>query len=253
MVAGVGATGLMAPAPAATAATARPLASPSASPASIVRATVPAWPSPSYVLKVGSRGALVTVVQKALLRKGFAIPSLRKPGAKFGFYGVQTGNAVLAYKKANPQLDLGSTPRVGPRTYRALTAGSSSGTPTPTPSVPGTSPHYTSIDQCPTGTDPTTTDAARNSRDARKAVGLYRFVRSPMGCKVTVRESGGDCTVSNPSGKYLGKWQLDMWEWPHYGGLAFASRPNLATCAEQDVIAFRNWVDRGWDPWTTAY
>ena len=221
-----------------------------------VRVSVPAFPanlvlahSCAYVpdpCRTG--GAQVTAVQRALVRRGYVIGRHTT-----GLYGSTTAAAVKRYKNAHP--GLGPTNRVGPRTYASITGGVASAPTAPTPTTPTTSPRFTSIEQCLSigGVDPTTTSAARSSQSARRAVTRGQFVRSRMGCKVVVRESGGDCRIVSGSGKYLGKWQLDMDEWPRLGGLAFAGRPHLATCAEQDIVAYRNWVDRGWTPWTTAY
>ena len=210
---------------------------------SVSRAAVPAYPG---VLQIGSRGAEVTAVQRGLRARHYAIAGLH-----WGWYGVGTGAAVLKFKHDHPGLGLGSTNRVGPLTYTAIT-GFRAPVTSSNAGVPSSSPHYTDESQCPRGADPTTT-AAAHSAAGRAKVSLSAFVHSPMGCKVTVRESGGDCRVVDSSGSYMGKWQLDMWEWPTFGGLAFAARPNLASCAQQDVVAYRNWRARGWEPWTTAY
>ena len=217
----------------------------SASPivSTVTRASVPSYPG---VLQVGSRGPAVTAVQRGLRAQHYAIGGLH-----WGIYGVGTAAAVLKFKHDHPGLGLGTTNRVGPLTYAAIT-GYRAPTTSSNAGVPASSPHYTSESQCPHGVDPTTTVAAQSAA-GRAHVSLYAFVHSPMGCKVTVRESGGDCRVVDSSGTYMGKWQLDMWEWPTYGGRAFAARPNLASCAQQDVVAYRNWRDRGWEPWTTAY
>lgn len=66
------------------------------------------------------------------------------------------------------------------------------------------------------------------------------------------RESHGICTAVNPSGKYRGRWQMDANFWSAYGGLAYASTPDRATCHQQDLVAYRGWQARGWQPWPTA-
>jgi len=212
---------------------------------SIVRTASPPFPGN---LIVGSRGAAVAAVQRGLLSKGYRIPgiSVRSSTSRFGYLSSTTMATIMRFKASH---NLGPSRAVGPKTYAAIT-GFGVSKPAPKPSAPSSSPRYTSLDQCAGLADPTVT---ARTRSARAGVSVFAFVHSRMGCKVTVRESGGNCSVSNPSGKYMGKWQLDMWEWPNYGGLAFAARPNLASCAQQDVIAYRNWRDRGWEPWTTAY
>jgi len=217
------------------------------------RLSVPAFPS-DLVLATScasipepcrTSGAQVSAVQSALVRRGWVIGQYTP-----GVYGSTTAATVKRYKTAHP--GLGPSNMVGPRTYASITRSSAadSGSPTPT-----TSPRFTRIEQCLSigGTDPTTTAAARTSESARRGVTLSQFVRSRMGCKVVVRESGGDCSVIDGSGTYFGKWQLDMQEWPYYGGSRYSRYPHQASCAIQDAIAYRNWIDRGWTPWTTAY
>ncbi len=218
-----------------------------------VRLTVPAFPS-NLVLATTcasipdpcrTSGAQVRAVQSALVRRGWVIGQYTP-----GVYGSTTAATVKRYKTAHP--GLGPSNMVGPRTYASITRSSAT---TPASPAPTTSPRFTRIEQCLSigGTDPTTTAAARTSESARRGVTLSQFVRSRMGCKVVVRESGGNCRIVSASGKYQGRWQLDIDEWLSLGGLAFAGRPHLATCAEQDIVAYRNWIDRGWTPWTTAY
>lgn len=100
--------------------------------------------------------------------------------------------------------------------------------------------------------DVTTTDLARSSRAHRAAIGVTAFASSWTARMVVQRESGGQCDISNPSGTYRGKWQMDASFWSTYGGKEFAARADLASCAEQDVVAYRGWVDRWWQPWPTA-
>lgn len=53
-------------------------------------------------------------------------------------------------------------------------------------------------------------------------------------------------------GMYHGKWQMDSSFWSSYGGLRFASDAADATEAEQDAVAYRGYLARGWEPWTCA-
>lgn len=78
------------------------------------------------------------------------------------------------------------------------------------------------------------------------------WAASPKAVAVARCESGGNPTVTNPSGKYQGKWQMDDSFWRSYGGLAFASDPHLASEAQQDEVAYRGWLARGWQPWSCA-
>jgi len=65
-------------------------------------------------------------------------------------------------------------------------------------------------------------------------------------------ESGGDYSVHSRTGKYRGAWQMDSDFWRSYKGLQYASRPDLATPHEQDLVAYRGWKSRGWQPWACA-
>jgi len=222
---------------------------PSMSASALTRTSVPPYPG---ILQAGSKGPAVVAVQRVLI--GLRYLSARS--IVLGTFNGATGIAVLRFKRAHPGQGLGSTPRVGPLTYAAITSTSVSATPAPVPAASSSAwrgPTYSGPGDCPTGPDVTTTSAARNSSDARKAVSLHAFLYSPMACKVTWRESNFSCTVVDGSGTYYGKWQLDMQEWPYYGGTKYASTPNRASCEVQNLIAYRNWLDRWWSPWTTAY
>lgn len=104
----------------------------------------------------------------------------------------------------------------------------------------------------PPSIDVTTTEEARTSRRHRRSIGVRAFVRSPTARKVVQRESSGQCDVLSPGGTYRGKWQMDADFWSSYGGRNYAATPDRATCAQQDVVAYRGWVDRWWQPWPTA-
>ena len=67
-----------------------------------------------------------------------------------------------------------------------------------------------------------------------------------------------DCESSNnpgaisATGKYRGLWQMDADFWRSYGGLDLASTPDRASRAEQNYVAYRGYVSRGWNPWECA-
>lgn len=65
-------------------------------------------------------------------------------------------------------------------------------------------------------------------------------------------ESGGDPGAVSASGTYRGAWQMDSDFWRTYGGLEYASRPELASMGQQDAVAYRGWLHRGWQPWQCA-
>ena len=65
-------------------------------------------------------------------------------------------------------------------------------------------------------------------------------------------ESGRDGSARSHTGKYRGKWQMDASFWATYGGLKYASSPDYASVTEQDEVAYRGFLARGWQPWTCA-
>lgn len=89
-------------------------------------------------------------------------------------------------------------------------------------------------------------------KTSRRSVSFEEWLSSPTARKVLRRESGGRCDAVNPSGKYRGRWQMDATFWRVYGGLKYAPRPDLATCHEQNLVAYKGWLYRGWSPWSTA-
>ena len=100
--------------------------------------------------------------------------------------------------------------------------------------------------------DPTTTEAARSSASHRATIPVADFVGSWTARMVVDRESGGNCAITNPNGRYMGKWQMSQTFWEHYGGAEFAAAPHRATCEQQDIVAYRGWVAEWWSPWPTA-
>lgn len=103
----------------------------------------------------------------------------------------------------------------------------------------------------PAGNDPTVTRRARSSRAARGGISVRAWVNSATARRIIRAESGGNCRAVSPGGKYRGKWQMDRSFWRTYGGLAYASTPDRASCAQQDIVAHRGWVARWWQPWST--
>lgn len=63
-------------------------------------------------------------------------------------------------------------------------------------------------------------------------------------------EASGNYKAVNMSGKYRGAYQTDRSFWLTYGGNpALAGRHEQASPAEQDAVAFRGYLARGWSPW----
>lgn len=97
--------------------------------------------------------------------------------------------------------------------------------------------------------DPTLNNGARKSRNAREAVAFEEWKAAPFTKFIAIRESNRRCKAVNRSGKYRGRWQMDKNFWSSYGGRKYAKRPERASCAEQDLVAYRGWIARGWQPW----
>ncbi len=97
--------------------------------------------------------------------------------------------------------------------------------------------------------DVTMSAKARSSKSYRSAVSLRAFVSSAHARKIVRRESGGNCRVVNWRGPWRGKWQMTDQLWRSYGGKRYASHPERASCAQQDVVAYRAWRAAGWRPW----
>ena len=97
---------------------------------------------------------------------------------------------------------------------------------------------------------------ARVTRPSRAATPVSRLApgrpwltsaRRVFGC-----ESGWNPRAVSPSGTYRGLAQMDATFWRSHGGLRFASRPDLASVAEQLAVAYDGWRQRGWSPWPTC-
>jgi hypothetical protein len=77
--------------------------------------------------------------------------------------------------------------------------------------------------------------------------------KSVLACET----GGGNYANVNPkavsrTGKYRGAWQMDSGFWASYGGLELAPRPDAASWADQNYVAYRGFVSRGWQPWACA-
>jgi hypothetical protein len=62
-------------------------------------------------------------------------------------------------------------------------------------------------------------------------------------------ESPGGGWHTNTGNGYYGGVQMDMVFWRNYGGLQFASRPDLASREQQIVVAERGLAVQGWGAW----
>jgi len=122
--------------------------------------------------------------------------------------------------------------------------------------VPGTTPTATRLVPGPTVTVTVTAPAPTPSRASRSRTasqgapsGFAEWMQSPTRKRIIWRESHGICDITNPTGKYQGRYQMDDNFWRAYGGLKYAPNPHQATCHEQDLVAYRGWLARGWQPW----
>lgn len=106
------------------------------------------------------------------------------------------------------------------------------------------------VNALPTSTSSVKADPTRGLTKAqRPTVAFDVWITSPTAIKVIKKESRGNCKAVGAKGKYRGKWQMNSAFWKTYGGLEFAARADLATCEQQDQVAYRGWLARGWQPW----
>lgn len=92
--------------------------------------------------------------------------------------------------------------------------------------------------------------------------GAYSWAHSTAAYLVSNCESGersapdvstrynGDAHLYD--GAHLGKWQMDSDFWTTNGGLAYASNAAEASESQQDSVAHKGWLARGWQPWECA-
>jgi len=97
--------------------------------------------------------------------------------------------------------------------------------------------------------DVTTSVRAKKSSTYRATVTLAQWQASKHGKQIAMRESHDVCTAMSADGRFRGKWQMTKSLWLAHGGRTFARSPQKATCAEQDKVARRVWVQSWWWPW----
>ncbi|MFE5585322.1 transglycosylase family protein, partial [Kitasatospora sp. NPDC056531] len=69
--------------------------------------------------------------------------------------------------------------------------------------------------------------------------------------KVAQCESTGNWSINTNNG-YYGGLQISLSNWQHYGGTAYAARPDLATKQQQILIAEKILADQGAGAWTCS-
>lgn len=97
--------------------------------------------------------------------------------------------------------------------------------------------------------DITLTKDARYYRQARELIPFEVWRVSAFTRFISMKESHRNCKAIGRSGKYRGRWQMSPHFWKTYGGKQFASKPDKASCLEQDMVAYNGWIVRGWAPW----
>ena len=96
-------------------------------------------------------------------------------------------------------------------------------------------------------------DPTRNlSKEERKKISFEVWVSSPTAKYLKKVESNNNCKSTGGKGKYQGTWQVNAGFWKTYGGKKYASKASKATCREQDLVAYKGWLARGWSPWPPA-
>lgn len=96
-------------------------------------------------------------------------------------------------------------------------------------------------------------DPTRNlSKEERKKISFEVWVKSPTAKFLKKKESNNNCKSTGGNGKYQGTWQVNAGFWKTYGGKKYASKASKATCREQDLVAYKGWLARGWSPWPPA-
>ena len=97
--------------------------------------------------------------------------------------------------------------------------------------------------------DITLTKDAKLYREARELIPFEVWRVSPFVRFISMKESHRNCKSVGRSGKHRGRWQMNPAFWKTYGGKQFASKPDKASCRDQDLVAYNGWIVRGWAPW----
>jgi hypothetical protein len=97
--------------------------------------------------------------------------------------------------------------------------------------------------------DITLSKDAKLYRDARELIPFEVWRASSFTRYISMKESHRNCKAVNRTGKYRGRWQMSSAFWKTYGGKQFASKPEKASCRDQDLVAYNGWIVRGWAPW----
>lgn len=91
-----------------------------------------------------------------------------------------------------------------------------------------------------------------------RGTSAYAWAHTTDAIKVANCESGDRSSWDHYNGnahmrgKYSGKWQMDSDFWSTYGGRRFAATAADASEGEQDIVAYKGYQARGWQPWSCA-
>jgi resuscitation-promoting factor RpfB len=100
--------------------------------------------------------------------------------------------------------------------------------------------------------EPAVVQKAQRAHPKQEAAPVVRSVAPPSGSvdwdAIANCESHG-IWDTNTGNSYYGGLQENMGFWTNYGGLAFAARPDLASKAEQIVVAERGLARQGLGAW----
>ncbi len=99
----------------------------------------------------------------------------------------------------------------------------------------------------------TTSSSSTSSSGSSSSSGAgINLANSAMWDRIAACESGGNWSINTGNG-YYGGLQFNIGTWLSVGGGDFASRPDLASRAEQITVANRLYAQRGLQPWGCAH
>jgi len=91
---------------------------------------------------------------------------------------------------------------------------------------------------------------AHDVRRVKRAIRIAWQGNDRRAIRVAKCESSLNPKAVSPSGKYRGLWQFDRATWKAYGGPG--RDPIKVGARRQTQVAWRLFVDRGWQPWPTC-
>lgn len=155
---------------------------------------------------------------------------------------VKNGKVVAA-KRSNTTVTRQPVSKIVVQGTKAKPAPAAPKAPAPTTSAPKPSAPKASTPSAPKSTpapEPTTSSAGINLANAA------------MWDRIAQCESTGNWSINTGNG-YYGGLQFNLQTWLGSGGGDFASRPDLASRAEQITVANRLKAERGLQPWGCAH